>query len=88
MVSYEAIREHDLQIPDDISVMGFDNQEIIVAALRPSLSTMQLPHYAMGQWAVNHLIESADKGNHDNLVQHRLKCPYVPRRSIGRARGV
>jgi LacI family transcriptional regulator len=81
MGAYDAIREHGLRIPDDISVMGFDNQEIIATALRPTLSTMQLPHYAMGQWSVNYLIESAYSDNHLDPIQPKLPCPYVERRS-------
>jgi LacI family transcriptional regulator len=81
MDAYDAIKELGLRIPDDIAVVGFDNQEIIAARLRPPLSTVALPHYEMGQWAVNHLIEHAE-GGEIAPVQHTIDCPYVERESI------
>jgi LacI family transcriptional regulator len=49
---YDALHERGIRIPDDIAVIGFDNQEVIAAHLRPPLSTMALPHYEMGFWGV------------------------------------
>jgi LacI family transcriptional regulator len=82
MGAYDALRDLHLRIPDDVAVVGFDNQEVIAAHLRPPLSTMQLPHYEMGQWAVQFLIEQM--AYHDMLppIQHTLPCPYVERASV------
>lgn len=83
---YDALREMGKRIPDDVAVIGFDNQDIIATALRPSLSTMQLPHYAMGYWAASYLInpearnEAALNGGQHTV--HRLNCPYVSRESL------
>jgi LacI family transcriptional regulator len=81
MGTYEALKERGLRIPEDVAVVGFDNQELIAAQLRPALSTIALPHYEMGRWTVNYLIEQAQ---HDeiNLVQHTITCPYVGRESV------
>jgi ABC-2 type transport system ATP-binding protein len=57
MGAYDAIKERGLRIPCDIAVVGFDNLELIAATLRPSLTTMQLPHFEMGRWAVDYLID-------------------------------
>jgi len=80
MGTYDALRKLNLSIPDDVAVMGFDNQEVISANLFPPLSTMQLPHYEMGRWAVNYLLEHDDREM--ELVQHTLICPYIERQSI------
>ncbi|MCX5478682.1 LacI family DNA-binding transcriptional regulator [Kaistia geumhonensis] len=48
---YGALRRHDLAIPDDVAVASFDNQVEIAARLDPPLTTMALPHRAMGRRA-------------------------------------
>ena len=46
-----------LRIPQDIAVVGFDNQEIIADELVPALTTVALPHYEMGERAVERALE-------------------------------
>lgn len=84
MGAYEAIAEAGLSIPKDISVVGFDNQLNIADALRPGLTTVQLPHYEMGAWAVNRLLATIDPENSESLEpQHvRIACPLVVRSSV------
>ncbi len=53
---YDALRQLGCVIPDDVAVVGFDNQELIAAHLYPPLSTLELPHYEMGRWAVEYLV--------------------------------
>jgi LacI family transcriptional regulator len=77
---YDALRTLGLSIPGDISVIGFDNQELIAAQLFPPLSTIQLPHYEMGKWAVEFLFEHNDESL--PLVQHTIDCPYIERQSV------
>lgn len=80
---YEALTEVKLTIPNDVAVFGFDNLEIIAAYLRPALSTMELPHYEMGQWAVNFLLEhTANKHEKPQPVQHKVMCQYIARNSV------
>lgn len=78
---YDALRKLGLSIPNDVAIVGFDNQEIIAAHLYPPLTTMQLPHYAMGEWAVRHLIDLLDSEPNPTPVQHQLGCPLVERAS-------
>jgi LacI family transcriptional regulator len=84
MGAYEAIAEAGLSIPEDISVVGFDNQLNIADALRPALTSVQLPHYEMGAWAANRLLESIDPQNSESQqpVQMRIACPLVVRNSV------
>lgn len=81
MGAYEAVKELGRIIPDDVAIVGFDNLEIIAAHLRPQLSTMELPHYAMGQWAVQYLLDHADS-TYVEPVQHIIACPLIERASF------
>jgi LacI family transcriptional regulator len=80
--AYEALRQLNLRVPDDISVIGFDNQEILAAHSFPPLSTMELPHYKMGAWAVNHLILMGEGSVQPDPIQHKIRCELVERSSI------
>lgn len=84
MGAYDALRKLGLRIPDDVAVIGFDNQELIAAHLHPGLSTVQLPHYEMGRWAVQTLLAGIEGGGNigQSPIQHLMECPYVPRASI------
>ena len=53
--AFEALKERGLRIPQDVSVLGFDDMEL-AKHLRPALSTMALPHYEMGRWACERLL--------------------------------
>jgi LacI family transcriptional regulator len=81
MGAYRAIRHARLRIPDDISVIGFDNQDQIAPWLEPPLTTMQLPHEAMGRWAVQHLL-SVLRGEAVEPRQVRMECPLIVRDSV------
>jgi LacI family transcriptional regulator len=84
MGAYEAIMEAGLSIPEDISVVGFDNQQNIADALRPPLTTVQLPHFEMGAWAATRLLEAIDPENSEPLTQNVqvITCPLVIRDSV------
>ncbi len=51
-----AIRTHGLRVPDDISVMGFDNIPM-AAHTNPPLTTIAIPKYQMGKLAIQNLIQ-------------------------------
>ena len=80
MGAYDAIRQFGLTIPDDVAVVGFDNLEVISTQLRPMLTTMELPHYAMGQWVVQYLLAYDDNVEFEP-VQHTIPCRLIERAS-------
>ncbi|MFH9073171.1 LacI family DNA-binding transcriptional regulator [Streptomyces alboflavus] len=51
-----AARERGLEVPDDVSVVGFDDS-VLVAFTDPPLTTVRKPVPAMGQAAVRTLLE-------------------------------
>lgn len=81
MGAYDALRKLKLAIPDDVAIVGFDNQEIIAAHLHPGLTTVELPHYAMGKWAVEYLLAHLGEEYPLPPVQHMIGCPLVERAS-------
>jgi LacI family transcriptional regulator len=82
---YDALRDLGLRVPDDIAVVGFDNQEIISQYLRPPLTSVELPHYGMGYWAVTHLLTLLQRDSSLDPpppLQHIISCPLIERRSV------
>lgn len=57
--AYQALAEAGLGIPDDMSVISFDD-DVIASWLRPGLSTAALPHEQMGRRAVELLVQGAE----------------------------
>ncbi len=57
---YQAIRDLNLKIPDDVAVMGYDNLQIAHDAI-PAMTTMQIPYYDMGKLAVEMLLDVMNK---------------------------
>ena len=87
MGAYRAARHAGLSIPNDISIIGFDDQEQIAPWLDPPLTTMKLPHEAMGRWAVEHLLRVLS-GEADGPQQLRMECPLVVRESVAPPRAI
>ncbi|MFF2242793.1 LacI family DNA-binding transcriptional regulator [Arthrobacter sp. NPDC058130] len=89
MGAYRAAAELGLAIPADLSVVGFDDQELIAANLHPGLTTVALPHHEMGAWATEHLIDAVEgKTDLTLMALHPtiLSCPLVRRDSISAPR--
>jgi LacI family transcriptional regulator len=82
MGAYQACQELGLTIPGDVSIVGFDDQELVADSLRPGLTTVALPHYEMGRWAMETLLKQiAEPGG--SLRQALLDCPLIRRGSVG-----
>jgi LacI family transcriptional regulator len=79
---YHAAHEHGLRIPDELSIVGFDNQDPIVDGLFPGLTTVALPHYEMGAWGVRTLIDQIEHPQDNAASQVSLACPLISRESV------
>lgn len=53
---YTILRERGLSVPDDVSVVGYDDYRIITEHLHPTLSTVDLPYGSMGIRAAERLM--------------------------------
>ncbi|MFR9795742.1 LacI family DNA-binding transcriptional regulator [Streptomyces sp. MS06] len=82
--AYRAAAELGLSIPGDLSVIGFDNQELVCESVHPALSTVQLPHYEMGARAVAQLLAlTKTPGRPPGPdIRELLLCPLVARASV------
>jgi LacI family transcriptional regulator len=77
---YEALKENGWVIPRDMSVIGYDDEEI-ARHLFPPLTTLVLPHRAMGRWAMEHILYGAIDAQSVYPLT-KLECPLVERNSI------
>lgn len=82
MGAYDAIKERGLSIPADVAVVGFDNQELIAAYLRPKLTTVALPFHQMGTRGVEMLGAALAAGQPIAAEQVTVGCPLVERSSV------
>jgi len=84
MGAYNAAAQLGLRIPNDVSIVGFDNQDYVADGLYPGLTTIQLPHYEMGTWASDRLFEliNAGQARSDHPIHARLRGPVVYRDSV------
>lgn len=82
MGAYDALKELGQSIPGDVAVVGFDNREVIAAHMRPPLTTVALPYYDMGRWAVEYLITQASHEGLSDPIQAKLQCPLIVRESV------
>jgi len=57
---YKALKELGLKIPDDISVIGYDNKQF-TDVMEPPLTTVSVPSYKVGQQAAKELLVKIKK---------------------------
>ena len=74
--AYQALRAAGRVIPDEVSVVSFDDSEM-AAWLRPQLSSISLPHYQLGWHAVEKLL-----GPPSEPAVLRLPMPLRARASV------
>jgi LacI family transcriptional regulator len=80
MGAYQAAVEAGLRIPQDLSIVGFDNMEF-TAGLHPGLTTVALPHYEMGSWGVQQLLALMESPTR-KAKQVKLSGQLIRRRSV------
>lgn len=78
---YNFLKEKGLGIPDDVSVMGFDNL-LLGAFLDPPLTTIEQPKEKMGEIAMEMLLEIIRKKHNRNSNIINLDPRIVIRKSV------
>ncbi|HEX5858585.1 MAG TPA: LacI family DNA-binding transcriptional regulator [Microbacterium sp.] len=79
--AYWAARRRGLDIPRDLSIVGYDDQQLIAPDQDPPLTTIALPHYEMGRWAMEVALGVRARGDTD--ATHLMECPVIRRDSVG-----
>jgi LacI family transcriptional regulator len=77
---YNTVRALGLRIPDDVSVIGYDDIVILAEGLDPPLTTVALPYYRMGREAVQ-MLGRLIEGTPTPEPLLKIPCPLVERQS-------
>jgi len=91
MGAYRAARTRGLRVPDDLSIVGFDDQEYIASELDPPLTTVRLPHREMGRLAIQLLLDEPDASDEPTATEGvviRIPGELVRRESVAKPHDV
>ncbi|WEF24746.1 LacI family DNA-binding transcriptional regulator [Paracoccus sp. S3-43] len=80
----DALRERGVDVPGAVSVVGFDNWELVAAATRPPLTTVDMNLKDLGREA-GRLILALAEGKQVAPGLRRMACRLVVRQSCGGA---
>ncbi|PRB07846.1 LacI family DNA-binding transcriptional regulator [Microbacterium sp. MYb64] len=72
---YQALAERGLRVPEDISVVSFDDEEL-ASLVRPGLTTARLPYEQMARLGVEMLLGERD------LAHELVPMPLIVRDSV------
>ena len=78
--AYVAARRRGLVVPHDLSIVGYDDQPHVAAELDPPLTTVALPHYDMGRWAMEVVL--GERGVDAPGDVHYMPCSIIRRDSV------
>ena len=76
-----AAQSMGMRCPEDISIVGFDDQPDLADQMHPPLTTVALPHQQMGFEAGTLLLAEAEEPG-----RHLVPCEYVSRSSLAAPR--
>jgi LacI family transcriptional regulator len=85
MGALEAAAQIGLSVPRDLSIMGYDDQEL-ARYTHPPLSTLVLPNYEMGRRAAELLIDLAVHNKAARPMTIKIDGPLVERSSVADCR--
>jgi GntR family transcriptional regulator, arabinose operon transcriptional repressor len=78
---YHAIQDAGLRIPDDISVISYDDSEL-GRALIPRLTTMEHPKGELGRWAARILLDRIERPQARFSPQVKMRSTIIDRDSV------
>lgn len=78
----DGLRERGISVPEQVSVIGFDNWEIVAGATRPPLTSVDMNLRELGREA-GRLIMALSEGKAIEPGLRRMPCQLVVRSSCG-----
>jgi LacI family transcriptional regulator len=72
----QALAESGRFVPADMSVLGYDDMPAFAAELHPALTTITLPHFEMGQLAVDALLRHIETGRRSSPIAAHPRLIY------------
>lgn len=87
MGAMSALRAHGLRVPEDVSMIGFDDIPV-AQVFDPPLTTLRQPMREVGELAARLVLEPPDGARRGRAARHHvLRAPLVVRGSVTRLRG-
>lgn len=77
-----AAQDKGLRLPDDLAIVGYDDQTRVATIVRPKLTTVTLPCFEMGQASAELLLSLIQKGV-TSKEEIRIKGKLIVRESCG-----
>lgn len=85
IIAARTAHELGFSIPQDLSIIGFDNFTMLTELFTPALTTVQLPHAEMAKWTIKHLINGTAPEDGPQpapgTALYRFNCPLILRGS-------
>ncbi|MDC7246580.1 MAG: LacI family DNA-binding transcriptional regulator [Sphaerochaetaceae bacterium] len=79
----KALRHHGIGVPQEISVVGFDDISM-TTMMDPQLSTVKVANHMIGRKATSALIELIDGGNPEEYTTELVSTSFILRDSVRR----
>ena len=76
--AYQALAEAGLSVPEDVSVIGFDDHPV-ASWMRPRLTTVAMPHRELGARAVEVLVQLVERRGRDVRMPMIYRVPMPVR---------
>jgi len=78
---YRALKRRGIRIPEEMSIIGFDNDEQICHSLNPPLTSLDYPSEKIGRHAVQMLLRQIKSGGNSSQATILVQSELVERNS-------